>query len=349
MDLSQMARDDEISPVGDNRSDVNDEQDRYEHHSGAETDRFDDIDAPVEVGDESESSGLVDDLDGTDVSDLVADDLDDFERDGEVGVSRSSVASRALAVGQVVLLSVSMIMSSYAIYTMNESRSDYVLAEQLTSYAQVSDLNEIGMDVAVLSGSMQELAISARLESLESASVDFERDLNFLRDGLGDLSESSARMNDVTQSVNDIRAALSGVDFVSRVDLQDVNDRISGVQVGVLKLSDRMQELELEQSVKPVPSVVEDDVESVATDAVIRSSVQKDVRYSIGALRVEDFIRYADRHLIVLGDGVSGTVQLVAGNRLGRYVIDRVDEDSARVLDTLSSKKFTLRKEQLDD
>ncbi|WP_199438359.1 hypothetical protein [Vibrio owensii] len=257
----------------------------------------------------------------------VDDGLEDFgQRSGSGAFSVVSVLK-----GAVVIYAAAA--ATFGVYHAYQNGLDAVNASEIAELATVEDVNRLSMDVRLLRNELTDINIESRLDELEVRAGDASSRLSVV-DGLTDrMSSFESRIGELGGRVSTLGVDFDGLDFVTPVQYSQVSKKIFELQGQIDDLAGASQSGGVfVEDLSVVPEVV---------DVVVEPEYE--VRYSIGPLHVERFVRYTERYLLVMGDGISGTVQLAEGNRVGRYVIESVSSDSALVLDTISDERFELK------
>ncbi|EGQ9284442.1 hypothetical protein F7U66_01045 [Vibrio parahaemolyticus] len=232
----------------------------------------------------------------------------------------------------LILYSVSV--SSFALYQIYESQEDSVSSSQIAGMASLEDVNRLSMDVRILGDDLADLNIAERLDGLELQAGDALTRLSTVESLSAGLDGVLAKQRELKARLLESEVAVDSLDFVTPEELARVTKKIFMIESRVDDFVETAQVVSIE--------TVDDAVQDHVKEPVVAAPTYE-VRHRIGPLEVERFVQYTERFLLIMGDGVSGTVQLAEGNRIGRYVVEDVGADFALLLDTVLDERFELR------
>ncbi len=249
--------------------------------------------------------------------------------------SRVSFGQRLFGFFKVLAFIYMMALSSAYLYEMYQEHSSLEdSSSEVVQYATQEQVLKLDMAIADVSAGIESLRLDDRLGELKSS---IDTDLLAVRDSIAGQGSELQRVDRVVVSLMGSLAALDekvqGLDYVSPSDL-------AKLRKSLLVLSERLGVVESDVNTKLSVGAERDAEDGALSEGATEKAVKPlkvDERNVLSGLMVEQFVNYAGRNLMVMGDGVSGSIHVAAGDRLGRYRVVEIASGRAKVLDMMTN------------
>ncbi|MGR5347479.1 hypothetical protein [Vibrio mediterranei] len=256
---------------------------------------------------------------------------EDYEESEEsVGRSGGFLKTAAMSVFALYFLAGSTVgfVAWYESYLEEQSRAEIV------EYAKSDDVTKVEMDMRLLQDELSNLGIENRLMQLQEQVDQLNTSISSVTTELDKFKTVDTQIASLNSSLGKLTSQVNNLDYARPVEIRRVSNKAFELQSAIEKINKELQ------SIKSPPSS-----ERVSEEVTANKPVKKQYKqiHQIGPLKLEKIIKHADRYLMVMGDGISGSVQISEGNRIGRYMVQEVKEDVAFVKDMVGETVFELR------